>query len=313
MHQCLPHESPRPQSLPVDRFDLTDDPQGSGGRSGPTIERKSNSRNRIDVDTPPVPERPDGGLWVSKTIPERLAIAISNAGMKKAEFVRAMEARQVGGASRASFFCYMRGKRTPRLPFLEAAADILGVHKDWLTLGTEPPLGSPQKVRHVRSECWKRLLESDQLERRQVEGAVAEYLPFFRGLSPRVRDTVYDLFVRLESFNWSYRYCSIPTVEAAHDLDLAASLGRILGAALTELSLDRTWISGAKQEQYVVLMCGLLGLLLPEESDPSAEELSEIQDLFFRLEKARGNHLPPHLKILGTRHPHQARLEGNDD
>ncbi len=169
----------------------------------------------------------------------------------------------------------------------------------------------PNILPPLRLDYWKMMEEFEASERRQVEGAIAEHIPWFRSMSPRVRDSVYDLFVQIESFNWSYRYCHIPTNEAAHDLDLATNLGWIMGALVNGLSLDPMWVSKERLEQYVTAMCGVLPMLLPDVGEPSRGELREIQDLFFRLEKARGDHLPPHLKILGTRHPHQRRLEEN--
>jgi hypothetical protein len=208
-------------------------------------------------------------------------------------------------------YAYFRGSVVPPLNFLYVAAEVLQVDPVWLVLGQGAPLGMPRILPSLGLKYWKTLEEVKARERRQVEEAVAKCLPSFRSMSPRVRDLVYDLFLQIESFNWSYRYCHIPTPESAHDLDSAENLGWILGAALNGLSLDPMWVSKERLEQYVTAMCGLIPMLLPDVGEPSGGELRGIQDLFFRLEKARGDHRPPHLKILGTRHPHQRRLEGN--
>lgn len=230
--------------------------------------------------------------------------------MTKNAFILALREKRVRGRSRKSVYEYFQGSVVPPLKFLEAAAEVLQVHPEWLVLGHGAPLGTPRILPSSRLKYWKLLEEFEARERRQVEGTIAKHLPSFRSMSSRVRDLVYDLFLQMESFNWSYRYCHVPTLESAHDLDLAENLGWILGGVLNGFSLDPMWVSKEKLEQYVTAMCGLIPMLLPDVGEPSRGELREIQDLFFRLEKARGDHLPPRLKILGTRHPHQRQLEG---
>lgn len=219
------------------------------------------------------------------------------------QFLKALRERNVRGRSKRCVYDYLNGEVVPPLQFLEQAADILQVHPEWLVLGKPAPLGMFRLLPSPSQKYWRAVDQFEKEERRSVEVAVAHCLPLFRGMSNKVRDAVYDLFLKLESFNWSYRYCCIPTPYSAHDLDLAERLGRVLGAALTELSLNQIWVSKTKQERYVAMLCELVALLLPEEGEPSDKELLEIQNLFYLFEQAHGHHHPPHLKIIGTRPP----------
>ncbi len=80
---------------------------------------------------------------MSDSLSKRLKKALEDwkrggAGRSISSFHRILAERQVPGSSYAMVHRYLRGQWKPSLGFLEAAAEVLGVRKEWLTYGEGP-------------------------------------------------------------------------------------------------------------------------------------------------------------------------------
>ncbi len=86
-----------------------------------------------------------------ETIGKRLGAAIKGWGSKSG-FLREMRERNITGATFPSLNAYLSDKVSPRLEFLLAAADVLGVRLQWLQEGEGDVLRAPSDLSGVAPE-----------------------------------------------------------------------------------------------------------------------------------------------------------------
>jgi transcriptional regulator with XRE-family HTH domain len=221
------------------------------------------------------------------TVGERLQKAIDDwEGGGKFAFYKAISETGVRGSSRPSIDSYLSGKvKRPRLEFLEAAAQILGVSLEWLRTGQEwrDPQAEEQFGEADLDDELEALFPADAEEtrRRQVR-EMTQLLAGMARANPALWDLPYPSLLLLTE-GAGYQHLRLagerpgyPAADAEERaFEVGALLGRCLAAPLDILGVDPSELSSHQLERYLTSMGHALSMVSPERR---IEELEEGDD-----------------------------------
>jgi hypothetical protein len=193
-----------------------------------------------------------------KKVGDRLAWAIEQArpgGWSINRLHRELQAAGVRGSSYGSVRNYIAGRAEPPLEFLHAAADVLGVRREYLRDGKEPATKAARALTARRTES-------------EPPKGMRLNLPSFPGLSLTrgVRDSYYML-----SGWWTYALES-GAVSDIPSQPGAGAIGAAWHSPLEALGIDASRVSPAELEEYVATVSGALRRVLRSISPPLPEE-----------------------------------------
>ena len=160
---------------------------------------------------------------------------------------KALNATGVRGSSYGSVQNYAKGTSEPPLEFLFAAADHLGVRRDWLVDDLGPMLECDQEVERVIPEPASEEADLPEEVLRFLSGSAPDISADFEGhgrtwgadTSPTVRRLFIDVLKRRVALTQSNR-----DLEKGEILEIAVQLGRMAWEPWAQLS------GGIKSDSY---------------------------------------------------------------
>jgi len=128
---------------------------------------------------------------VDSDFSNRLDEALAIAGKTIRGFHGEISQGDVPGSSYPVIHRYLRGKTTPPIEFIDAAAGLLGVRRAWLAFGE----GEPTEVEEATRGAGADATASDYAA--VLEEAITEEFPPFANLKPWARSAVWEVVNRV--------------------------------------------------------------------------------------------------------------------
>ena len=173
------------------------------------------------------------------------------------------------GTSLSSIQAYVKGRVTPSIAFLRAAAHVLDVRETWLISGDgQPTEGDAIAMGPAASGLVTALRRRQQQIERAMEAGAKAKLPLREvfGDSPRPG---YAVLLRL----WRLRCAQVwPREERLRkEIDIARQIGRASVASLRAMGVDPGDLSDEALEDHLLAVAPILRRIIDEEEQRTRE------------------------------------------